>query len=51
MTVLKTHVALKVTHIEKSVKFYLVMFGLYPVKYKSDEWGSKTTGMQKNEMY
>ncbi|HIK06352.1 MAG TPA: VOC family protein [Trichormus sp. M33_DOE_039] len=36
MTVMKTHVALNVTNIEKSVTFYQAMFGLEPVKYKAD---------------
>jgi catechol 2,3-dioxygenase-like lactoylglutathione lyase family enzyme len=36
MTVLKTHVALNVTNIEKSVAFYQAMFGLAPVKHKVD---------------
>jgi len=36
MAVLKTHVALNVTNIEKSVSFYRAMFGVEPVKYKSD---------------
>ncbi|AFY31487.1 ArsI/CadI family heavy metal resistance metalloenzyme [Calothrix sp. PCC 7507] len=36
MTVLKTHVALNVTNIEKSVTFYQAMFGVAPVKYKTD---------------
>jgi catechol 2,3-dioxygenase-like lactoylglutathione lyase family enzyme len=36
MAVLKTHVALNVTNIEKSVAFYRAMFGLEPVKYKPD---------------
>jgi catechol 2,3-dioxygenase-like lactoylglutathione lyase family enzyme len=36
MTVLKTHVALNVTHIEKSVAFYQAMFGVAPVKHKVD---------------
>ncbi|HBE19490.1 MAG TPA: glyoxalase/bleomycin resistance/dioxygenase family protein [Cyanobacteria bacterium UBA11149] len=36
MTVLKTHVALNVTNIEKSVAFYQAMFGVTPVKYKVD---------------
>jgi catechol 2,3-dioxygenase-like lactoylglutathione lyase family enzyme len=36
MAVLKTHVALNVTNIEKSVTFYRAMFGLEPVKYKPD---------------
>lgn len=36
MGVLKTHVALKVTNIEKSVAFYQAMFGITPVKHKVD---------------
>lgn len=36
MTRLKTHVALNVTNIENSVAFYQAMFGLAPVKYKTD---------------
>ncbi len=36
MAVLKTHVALKVTNIEKSVAFYQAMFGITPVKHKVD---------------
>jgi catechol 2,3-dioxygenase-like lactoylglutathione lyase family enzyme len=36
MTVLKTHVALNVTNIEKSVAFYQAMFGVAPVKHKLD---------------
>ncbi|MFB2983376.1 ArsI/CadI family heavy metal resistance metalloenzyme [Microseira sp. BLCC-F43] len=36
MSTLKTHVALKVTDIEKSVAFYRAMFGVTPVKHKSD---------------
>ncbi len=36
MAVLKTHVALNVTNIEKSVAFYQAMFGVAPVKYKAD---------------
>lgn len=36
MTILKTHVALKVRDLEKSVEFYQVLFGIEPVKYKSD---------------
>ena len=36
MTVLKTHVALNVTNIEKSVTFYQAMFGVIPVKHKVD---------------
>lgn len=36
MSVLKIHVALNVTNIEKSVEFYRAMFGVEPVKYKPD---------------
>lgn len=36
MSVLKTHVALNVINIEKSVAFYRAMFGIEPVKYKAD---------------
>lgn len=36
MTVLKTHVALNVTNIEKSVAFYQAMFGVTPIKHKVD---------------
>ncbi|MCP2728796.1 ArsI/CadI family heavy metal resistance metalloenzyme [Limnofasciculus baicalensis] len=36
MAILKTHVALKVTNIEKSVAFYQTMFGITPVKHKVD---------------
>lgn len=36
MVLLKTHVALNVTNIEKSVAFYQAMFGVEPVKYKHD---------------
>ncbi len=36
MTVLKTHVALNVTNLEKSVAFYQAMFGVTPVKHKID---------------
>ncbi|MBD2441039.1 ArsI/CadI family heavy metal resistance metalloenzyme [Nostoc sp. FACHB-110] len=36
MSVLKTHVALNATNIEKSVAFYRAMFGVEPVKYKAD---------------
>ncbi|MBL1200985.1 MAG: glyoxalase/bleomycin resistance/dioxygenase family protein [Nostoc sp. GBBB01] len=36
MAVLKTHVALNVTNIEKSVAFYQAMFGVEPIKYKLD---------------
>jgi catechol 2,3-dioxygenase-like lactoylglutathione lyase family enzyme len=34
MSTLKTHVALNVTDIEKSVAFYRAMFGVTPVKHK-----------------
>lgn len=36
MAVLKTHVSLNVTDIEKSVAFYRAMFGVAPVKHKAD---------------
>ncbi|RCJ23278.1 glyoxalase [Nostoc sp. ATCC 43529] len=36
MALLKTHVALNVTDIEKSVAFYRAMFGVEPLKYKDD---------------
>ncbi len=36
MTILKTHVSLNVTDIKKSVDFYQAMFGISPVKCKSD---------------
>ena len=36
MVTLKTHVALNVTHLEKSVEFYQAMFGIEPVKHKVD---------------
>ncbi|HEY9634125.1 MAG TPA: ArsI/CadI family heavy metal resistance metalloenzyme [Coleofasciculaceae cyanobacterium] len=36
MTVLKTHVALNASNIEKSVAFYQAMFGVAPVKHKTD---------------
>ncbi|MDZ8240161.1 MAG: ArsI/CadI family heavy metal resistance metalloenzyme [Nostoc sp. ChiQUE01a] len=36
MAILKTHVALNVTNIEKSVAFYQAMFGVEPIKYKVD---------------
>lgn len=35
MTTFKTHVALRVTDIEKSVAFYQTMFGVTPVKHKA----------------
>jgi catechol 2,3-dioxygenase-like lactoylglutathione lyase family enzyme len=34
MSTLKTHVALNVTSIEKSVAFYQAMFGVTPIKHK-----------------
>ncbi len=34
MTTFKTHVALNVTDVEKSVAFYQAMFGVNPVKHK-----------------
>ncbi|MDX2242095.1 MAG: ArsI/CadI family heavy metal resistance metalloenzyme [Leptolyngbyaceae cyanobacterium bins.302] len=34
MTAFKTHVALRVSNIEKSVAFYQAMFGVSPVKHK-----------------
>lgn len=36
MSVLKAHIALNATNIQKSVAFYRAMFGVEPVKYKSD---------------
>ncbi len=36
MASLKTHVALNVTDVEKSVTFYKAMFGVEPVKNKGD---------------
>lgn len=36
MSALKTHIALNATDIAKSVTFYRAMFGVEPVKYKSD---------------
>lgn len=36
MAILKTHVALNVTNIEKSMAFYRAMFGVEPIKYKAD---------------
>lgn len=36
MAVLKTHVALNVADIEKSVAFYRAMFGVAPMKHKAD---------------
>lgn len=34
MTTFKTHVALRVANVEKSVAFYQAMFGIAPVKHK-----------------
>ncbi|MFQ4143130.1 ArsI/CadI family heavy metal resistance metalloenzyme [Chlorogloeopsis sp. ULAP02] len=36
MATLKTHVALKVTNLEKSIEFYQAMFGVEPMKHKVD---------------
>ncbi len=36
MSTFKTHIALKVSNIEKSVTFYQAMFGVTPVKHKVD---------------
>ncbi len=36
MSILKTHVALRTSNLENSVKFYQALFGVAPVKYKSD---------------
>jgi catechol 2,3-dioxygenase-like lactoylglutathione lyase family enzyme len=36
MATLKTHVALNVTNISRSVTFYQAMFGVAPVKHKAD---------------
>ncbi len=36
MSILKTHVALRTSNLENSVKFYRALFGVAPVKYKSD---------------
>ena len=36
MAILKAHVSLNVTNLEKSVTFYQAMFGITPVKYKTD---------------
>ncbi len=36
MAALKTHIALNVSNLEKSVAFYQAMFGVYPMKYKVD---------------
>lgn len=34
MTTLKTHIALRVTDVERSILFYQAMFGVAPVKHK-----------------
>ncbi|MDX2217027.1 MAG: ArsI/CadI family heavy metal resistance metalloenzyme [Oculatellaceae cyanobacterium bins.114] len=34
MTTFKTHVALRVAHLENSITFYQTMFGVAPVKHK-----------------
>lgn len=36
MTTFKTHVALRVTDLERSIAFYQALFGLPPVKHKPD---------------
>ncbi|MBD2464578.1 VOC family protein [Oscillatoria sp. FACHB-1407] len=36
MTTLKTHVALRVANLDKSIAFYQAMFGVSPVKHKVD---------------
>ncbi|MGD1808636.1 ArsI/CadI family heavy metal resistance metalloenzyme [Dapis sp. BLCC M126] len=36
MSILKTHIALRASNLEKSVEFYQALFGVAPVKYKSD---------------
>ncbi|MGD1712574.1 ArsI/CadI family heavy metal resistance metalloenzyme [Dapis sp. BLCC M172] len=36
MSILKTHIALTATNLENSVEFYQALFGVAPVKYKSD---------------
>jgi catechol 2,3-dioxygenase-like lactoylglutathione lyase family enzyme len=36
MTPFKTHIALRVTNLEKSIAFYQAMFGVAPVKHKVD---------------
>jgi catechol 2,3-dioxygenase-like lactoylglutathione lyase family enzyme len=36
MTSLKAHIALNVTHLERSIAFYQALFGIAPVKHKVD---------------
>lgn len=36
MAIFKTHVALRVTDLERSIAFYQALFGLAPVKHKPD---------------
>ena len=36
MTAFKTHVALRVTDLDRSIAFYRAMFGAEPVKHKAD---------------
>lgn len=36
MVIFKTHVALRVTELDRSIAFYQAMFGAQPVKHKSD---------------
>ncbi|OZH52715.1 glyoxalase [Hydrocoleum sp. CS-953] len=36
MSILKTHIALTASNLENSVEFYQALFGVAPVKYKSD---------------
>jgi catechol 2,3-dioxygenase-like lactoylglutathione lyase family enzyme len=36
MNMHKTHISLNVSNLEKSVQFYQILFGVNPVKYKSD---------------
>ncbi len=36
MSILKTHIALTASNLENSIKFYQALFGVAPIKYKSD---------------